>query len=400
MPDKQNVKDTIDSLIENPLPYYELMAEHRFDLIWGRRWFPETREKVREVMRLGLIESVKELNEHESVFNRYIRVNHSGLLTAAQQVYKSNNGFSPWQMLLKDSGISINGIDQIVDELLGLKTTKLDYNDLMKRHGGLFKFALRFKDRTKNMIDEIKRKALARSIRRLHKQEKVNHQYAKINHQCLVTAAKFLYEPYDGKTTWQMAVEDAGITYPANHRDWSLNSLLEALKKRGDNPEDYRAHRIQEQDPGLETTLRKRFGHYGKAVILIGVPYLDLPNTIKWHHIFDREDISQLVENFPEGETAQMVFNALTLQFYDFSKYSTYTGKRLNQDDNGFHVCRRSPIVKGVDLSHLQSRRNLDNFAVEVSHGPYKSRFTFNGKPAVDESMRFYFRIVDNVGKM
>lgn len=305
MVDKSTVLDTLEDLLCEVIDYYELMQGHRYDLLWGGRWFnhPEVKRKIREIKRRALVRTAKELHRTEDARDCYVRRNHTGLLDASRTVYGIHNGESAWQRIL----------------------------------------------------------------------------------------------------------DDADIVLPRT-RQWNLKLLFDKLNSLGDKPEDFRHEDTYKKDSYLTMFAKKVFGSYGKAVMLIGIDFLSLPKVsgpkLKKAYQFTSDDFALIMsdEGLSDEEKTRAVFYGLSLQYYGFENYQSYIGRGV--DLNEFILGRRHRFLSKISMSGQEYPCEEKSFSVfleldkDIDARFHLTDFNFQGQNAEREYRRLREKISRQVFRL
>lgn len=230
--------------------------------------------------------------------------------------------------------------------------TGVSYEELMREDnlGFIQRIGMYF-HRDKEVLERVKRlkrEALKVSIRKIADDGVIHPREVYLNYPEIEKAVRAVYGNLNEKPALQRLAEEAGIAYVQKHKHRTLKQLIEDLTAlQAGNFSQFNG-----REYGVKITARKRFGRFGKAIILAGFDYLHMGiNGIrKEEFVFSEEDLEKIAQDnsLNEDEKARCLFNALSFQYYGFpddcrveitrfpvapkpqaADYKTYLGVRL-----------------------------------------------------------------------
>jgi len=297
----------------------------------------------------------------------------------------------------------------------------VDYSSLMNQYKRAFKWGLRFSKSAKirGKIKELKRRALVETAKKLSKDEQANPFYVRKHHTGLLDASRTVYNTPKGVEAWSCVIEDARIVLPNAQRKWSLKVLFDKLEELGNEPKDFRHKELYERDAYISTLIGRRFGKYGKAVLMIGVDYLSLPKVRKPGHEFSVEDFKTLMDDDSLSDERKIAyaFNAICLQYYrclDVSK--GFSERVLDSGSNCFGQMDESYLRGNLSLGTLYECEHYPiswslsgvtcNYRTRVELSPdipnrfHRADFCFRGVDGDLEEKRFKELLYEEIKKI
>ncbi len=301
--------------------------------------------------------------------------------------------------------IKKRALESTLDKALN-DSEDVDYFSLMNKYKEAFRWGLRFsKDAgIKRRIKNLKRRALVVTAKKLYQEGPVNPMYIRKHHTRLIDASRTVHDSPEGVDAWNYVLNDAGITLPANKRVWSLKMLFDYLESISNNPEDIKHRKVHKRDQYLSAYARKKFGKYGKAVILIGIDILSFPRYRSSDYKFSFQDFRTLMDDksLSDDRKIAYAFNALALQYYDFlNEYNCFSKRVLDSDDNFTPHNQRFYFRNKLCLSRLCENfdyRTRIELNPEIPGRIHRVDFCFVGERAQEQewevSERFHEEIL------
>lgn len=233
----------------------------------------------------------------------------------------------------------------------------VSYERLMQRNSRVFELSrIYLKDSgVDEMIRETKKRAVGVSLRKIAKKGPVFMHRISKEYPYLEGVIRKLYRRKDEKSKLQIACEEAGAAYQLRHKPRTLKQVLDDVREIGSEPEDFTS-KVFYNAPyqGLGKVLKKRFGSLGNGVMLIGVDYAKKSNSQvkREKHKFSVDVLRSIVEeNSLTGyEKGACLFNALSLQGYDISKYEGIKFSRKHNLSSEEDVFKKSTRLLQEDF--------------------------------------------------
>ncbi len=241
--------------------------------------------------------------------------------------------------------------EQVKQKLIDIEQGKnISYETLMKRYKKMWPWAKqRLKDEeTQKRLKRIQKRALKVSIRRIANGSPINHSYLTLNYGYLAAAAGRVYERDNRKCPVQVWIEDAGVEYFQKSKQRNLKQILEDIAEVGENPRDFTTKYFYETNGGLGKVVKNRFGSIGKGVILVGIDYLQKRNsnikTKRHKYYFTLDELASITQDksLTDKEKGACLFNALSLQYYDFSDFRSGVHRETDRDVDKRKIKKRT----------------------------------------------------------
>lgn len=286
------------------------------------------------------------------------------------------------------------------------------YEELMKKHGNILMWAsYKLKDeQLQKQLREIKRRCLIVSLRALSNEEQLNLGYIQDKHPGLESIAKQIYSRNNGKSPWQLAVEDAGLKYPCKpQKQWNLKEILSEISSLEEEIMKIGEKGICRINPSLVQASKRYIRSFGRACLLAGIDFLKKekvlinPRVQNEYYRFTADELRKIWKDksLSEEEKARCLFNALSLQFYLQEKYRFK--RRLDDGRKGFETCQQNSYFHGKLENILeQCKEDLSSFRVSlilenISNRFYNARFYFSGEESGSNACKFYHEINDTL---
>lgn len=296
---------------------------------------------------------------------------------------------------------------QLVDELYNSREN-LDYRSLIRDYGALVRLCLRRFPGTETYekMQAVRKRAFLVSLKDSGVLDGERDDKKRKDFHYLFRLAGHIYQPNNGRTPWQIALEEAGSVESARSwRGFNLAKILSELNKFSESGEQLSTSNIMGLDGRLVKVANEYLG-FGKCVILTGYDYNSLP-SIRNHpervvlNRFSREDLQKIFRDKSLGgyDKVRCIFYALALQNYDFTKYASFSQRRIDPPKRRNHF----QYTQYLHTINVSTHDDGDNWRVLLEfYGGIPAKFhgvdfTFRRTDGEHDSFRFKMGIEDLV---
>ncbi len=293
-----------------------------------------------------------------------------------------------------------------------LREPTLDYFELMAQYKYPIRNLHRFIEdpAVKDKVRQVKHRALVKTARELHEVGHAAESYVRNHYYGLVEASWQVYGRHNGRSAWVKILQDAGILIPQK-RIWSLKLLFDELAKRGTEPKNFHYADVYKDDSSLVMYAIKKFGYFGKAVVMNGVDYLSLPRIKDTSYSkpikLTNKDIQTIIgdkSSLTLDEKVRAIFYGLSLQYYPLEQYSSYHSMSIDKITLSFSALYQKTFEGCLDIAVMQRKNRTDMFKTRIDYfGSTPKRFgrtdfNFKGEAAQNDCETFYERIEELLG--
>lgn len=297
---------------------------------------------------------------------------------------------------------------------------RINYKTLMARYGEVLVWgrrSLKDKQEVQEQIDEIKRRCLEVTVRKLAKKENISPTYIARNHAYILSNAENLYESIDGKRSLQLLIEAAGLTYRSRNWGPTLPGTLERTIELIEEYDTYSKEDLLSLDYPSTRNAVKFVGSFGRVVMLLGIDYLNLKLSRKKNKCqkFSLDLLTEIYNDphLDKGSAIRYIFNALTLQYYDHYDDSNKAWFLIEYESidspyfkQWISMQRKKGFFKSSVQLRLQTKDNpykLFRIHLHLNDAEAKHKdaaFYFHGEIAESKALRHYNYLVNILQKI